>query len=945
MQEIQYIGEHLLIGQFGHLSVIIGFVFSLLAAYAYFKQVNNKEQSWNKLARISFALHSVMVFVVMALLFYIMIERYYEYNYAFKNVNDDLPFRYIFSAFWADQEGSFLLWMFWHAVLGLIILFQRGKWEAPVLSVLSIVQFFMFSMLMGVYIGFGEFSFKLGSNPFILLRETMNAPIFSNADYLSLIEGNGLNPLLQNYWMTIHPPVTFLGFASLTIPFAFAIAGLWTREHKEFLRYVISWATFSGGILGTGILMGGAWAYEALSFGGYWAWDPVENMSLVPWLMLVAGVHINLIARKTGKSIKSVYAFYVIAFILITYSTFLTRSGILGETSVHAFTTMGLENQMLIMILFFIFGSLWLFRLRKKDFATDKTEDNLSAREFWMFVGALVLAFSALMITLSTSLPVYNKIRAIFQPSFIGSVIDDPVDYYNKYQLWVAVFIGILSGVGQYLRWKESRFEKYLKKFSVSMGISIAGATILTILFGSWMDMHAWQYWVLLFASFYTVSANLDYMIRLSKLNPRAVASSLSHLGFGIMVIGSLASGLNKFHISSNPFAQRGLLSEERLAKNVMLFKNMPMFMSGYKVTYADDYFEGNNRIYDIKFEQLDSMGQPVDSFTLHPTALYNNTITKVAAFNPSTLHTLSKDIFTYIASIPQIEADMEIARQKEDSLEYVALDLMENAPAFFRDTVVVGDSTVIRTYELNLLQVLNEPTHADYVAQENEISFSPRISVFDTYYDSTYIVEPTVTLRGQAVYSYNVHLQDLSLKFKVEEEALKYAFVMEEDLDYKTYEFGKDEVLEINGHTIQFTGFIPNPKSVDYVPEEGDEALWARFLVDNKQEVKPIVCIRGNNFLTYKAIDKGTGLHLKPLRINLSEDGKDAKLLMSIAMEDKAEAMNIPIGVAHAPRTDFVVLESIVFPGINLFWVGSIVMLIGLFIGVWNHRLRKQVS
>ena len=108
MQEIQYLGEHLVIGKIGHLAVITGFVFSFLAAFAYFKQVNNKDQSWHKLARFSFSLHSIMVFLVMALLFVIMINRYYEFNYAFKNVNDDLPFRYIFSAFWADQELSLI---------------------------------------------------------------------------------------------------------------------------------------------------------------------------------------------------------------------------------------------------------------------------------------------------------------------------------------------------------------------------------------------------------------------------------------------------------------------------------------------------------------------------------------------------------------------------------------------------------------------------------------------------------------------------------------------------------------------------------------------------------------------------------------------------------------------------------------------------------------------
>lgn len=945
MQEIQYIGERLWIGELGHLIVITGFVFSILAAFSYFKAEQTQTTSWKGLGRAATLTHAISVFVVMGLLFYIMIGRFYEYNYAFSNVNDSLPFRYIFSAFWADQEGSFLLWMFWHAVLSIFILIRKGKWESSVLAVLSLIQFFMFSMLMGVYIGFGDFAFKLGSNPFILLRETMNAPIFQNADYLSLIEGNGLNPLLQNYWNTIHPPVTFLGFASVSMPFCFAIAGLWTRNHKEFLKYALSWASFSGAILGTGILMGGAWAYEALSFGGYWAWDPVENMSLVPWLLLVAGLHINLISRKTGKSIRSVYIFYILAFILITYSTFLTRSGILGETSVHAFTTMGLEAQMALMILFFVLGSFSLLISRKKDFPADQTEDNLSSKEFWMFVGSLVLAFSALMISLSTSLPVYNKIRAFIDPSFIGKVIDDPVDYYNKYQLWVAVFIGILSGFGQYLRWKENRFEKYRKKFFVSVGISLLATVAMSALFASWFDMHAWQYYTLLFASFYTVAANLDYMIRLAKLNPRAVASSLSHLGFGIMILGSLASGLNKYHISTNPFAQRGLLNDEMLGKNVMLFKNMPMFMKGFKVTYQDDYFEGNNRIYDVVFEELDTLGNTVDSFMLHPTALYNNKITKVAAFNPSTMHTIEKDIFTYIASIPSIEADMEIARQKEDSLEYTSL-LINEEGNFFRDTVIVGDSTVVRSYEIKLLDVLGEPNHPDHVEQAGEVSFTPLLSVYDDYYDSTYVVSPSVVLRGQAVYSYNVHLQDLSLKFKVEEAALENSFVMEEDLDYKVYEFSKGDFVDIEGHQLMFTGFVPNPESVDYIPEEGDEALWARFEIDGKHEVKPIICIRGNRFLTFKAVDSNTDLHLKPIKINLTEDNKDAKLMLAAAKNTKKSApITIPVGVAHAPRTDFVVLESIVFPGINLFWIGSITMLIGLFIGIWNHRLKKKTA
>ena len=147
----------------------------------------------------------------------------------------------------------------------------------------------------------------------------MDAPIFAKADYATVIKGQGLNPLLQNYWMTIHPPTLFLGFASTAVPFCYAVAGLWTGKHKEWLKPVLPWALFSGAILGTGILMGGAWAYEALSFGGYWAWDPVENMSLVPWLILIAGIHTNLISKNTGiRSRVPIFFIYSLLYSLCT---------------------------------------------------------------------------------------------------------------------------------------------------------------------------------------------------------------------------------------------------------------------------------------------------------------------------------------------------------------------------------------------------------------------------------------------------------------------------------------------------------------------------------------------------------------------------------------------------------------------------------------------------
>ena len=227
MQEIQYIGEHLLPGQIGKASVMLAFAAAVLSAVAYYfateKRNTPEADGWKKIGRTAYVAHGIGILGVVGTLFYVMINHYFEYRYVQSQVSADLPFQYIFSAFWGDQEGSFLLWLFWHVVLGIVLIFTAKKWEAPVMASLSLIQIVITSMILGVYVGFGPDAIKFGSNPFDLLRDTMQAPIFAQADYVDLIKGRGLNPLLQNYWMTIHPPTLFLGFASTSIPFCFAM--------------------------------------------------------------------------------------------------------------------------------------------------------------------------------------------------------------------------------------------------------------------------------------------------------------------------------------------------------------------------------------------------------------------------------------------------------------------------------------------------------------------------------------------------------------------------------------------------------------------------------------------------------------------------------------------------------------------------------------------------
>ncbi len=225
---------HSTIGSAGHLLVIVAFVTAILATFAYFKAgiaggTVEETQTWKKFARGVFWVHLAAVIGVVFSLYWIIGNHYFEYHYAWKNSSLSLPTGYTISSFWQDQEGSFLLWIFWNVVLGATLIFTNRSWEAPVMTVFALVQAFLTSMILGVVIP--GLDLKIGSTPFLLLKEVMpDLPVYKMDPNFIPKDGNGLNPLLQNYWMVIHPPTLFLGFASTLIPFSFAIAGLWSKR-------------------------------------------------------------------------------------------------------------------------------------------------------------------------------------------------------------------------------------------------------------------------------------------------------------------------------------------------------------------------------------------------------------------------------------------------------------------------------------------------------------------------------------------------------------------------------------------------------------------------------------------------------------------------------------------------------------------------------------------
>lgn len=931
MSEISYVGETLWIGYVSRLLIITGFVSALMAALAYLMSVrtqsdHNKSDAWSKLGHLGFWAHGFSVIALISLIFYSMITRRYEYNYVFEHVSDDLPLRYILSAFWEGQEGSFMLWMFWHIVLGGIIWFTDKKWRVPVLSVFMLVEVCLSSMLLGIYLPFTAEEFKIGSNPMVLIRENLEAPIFSNAQYLSLIKGRGLNPLLQNYWNTIHPPMLFLGFASTLAPFAYALSGLMLKEHKEWLKPGFRWALFSGGALGVGITMGALWAYEALSFGGYWAWDPVENSSLVPWIIMIAGIHTNLIANNVNKGLKSTYLFYILSFLFILYSTLLTRSGILGDTSAHAFTEMGLEWQLTFFLLLFLVSSLVLFFFRLKSIPDNNSEESMWSREFWLYVGSLVLAFSAILIIAATSLPVFNTIIKYFNPSYVGMVLQDPIEHYNRYQLWIGVFIGLLSGFTIFLRY---HLGKLTKSFMTSQAIYLAIAGMFTFLISRWVSLPQWQYVLLTFSAAYVATANIDYLIRMGSKNIKLGAAAFSHLGFGLMLIGLVASGKNSYHLN-NPFLFRGMSDEEGFEeKYIQLIKGKPLLVRGHMVTYESDTLIDRERFYTLDFKKIDKDLNVLDSFKLRPNAMYSNDFAKIAAFNPDTRHYIGKDIFTCVVNLPPHLTDAELLRQMEDSIVYETID------------VTLGD-----TLEYNGLKfVFSDPKFESDIpeVQKTDHDFAIEIpyQMIDQKGEVINQGASAISMKGSLVYKFPEKIESEAMRIRPSENTIDQLITPENELEYETFELKNGEKFSFAGHEIELTGFDRDIKNEAYESEEGDLAIAAILTVNTPkggEELKPIYIIRGNRPFGLKDYSSDLRLHARLISINPADETFTVKMA-----KDKAPSQVISMELAKdVPRSDYLILEAKVFPGINFLWVGCSLMMFGLLMA-WYFKLKER--
>jgi cytochrome c-type biogenesis protein CcmF len=685
------------LGQLGHVGVILAFFSSLFGMYALLPGNPENQEHFAKLrkaAQWTFGIHALAVFGVVASLFAIIYGHHYQYHYAWSHSSSRLPVYYMISCFWEGQEGSFLLWIFWHVILGFFLLKADSKWFKAIWIVYFSVQAFLVSMLLGIVLP--GIDLKIGSSPFMLLREVQpDAPVFAiNPDFVPE-DGRGLNPLLQNYWMVIHPPTLFLGFALCLIPFCYAVAGLWTRQYTAWVKPALVWTGWGAGILGIGIAMGAYWAYETLNFGGYWNWDPVENAVYIPWLVLVASMHLLMLFQSRKKGLSSAFILIIATFLLVLYATFLTRSGILGNASVHSFTDLGLSGQLLVYLLAYLAGTLVLLVLRWKEIPRSATEMELYSKDFWISTGVLLLCLASFQVLASTSIPVYNAIAKLFGRELNLAPPSDPIAHYTHWQMAFFMAITCLTGIGQFFFWKGKSTREVFGKLAWPFNIAL----VLTIFFSVLTGVNDWKLILMLALSLFGLTANSQTFLFLVRTKPSLSGGSFAHIGLALTLIGILYSAGYSKVISLNTTGKvyRSDFSTEMNQENVLIWRHTPIKMGPYTLLYKGPRLELKNGLGYISKEMLVQAEQPdqgilTDSvkigsqwkkpgdtlaffgentyyeieyrdssggkFTLFPRAQVNPNMGLIAS--PDIYKTIGRDLYTHVTSIPSPEEEIK---------------------------------------------------------------------------------------------------------------------------------------------------------------------------------------------------------------------------------------------------------------------------------------------
>jgi cytochrome c-type biogenesis protein CcmF len=484
-----------------------------------------------RVGRAAFLLAAVCVFGTAVALGTLLVTHRFDIQYVYDHSARAMAPLYYFPSFWSGQEGSFLLWGFWIAVLGIVLACTSGPAERRVMPIYGAVLLFLMGMLI------------------------LKPPFLPTVDEFGIqvtpTEGLGLNPNLENYWMVIHPPTLFLGFAALTVPFAFALAALCWREWDGWLRRALPWGLFGFAVLGLAMMMGGYWAYEMLNWGGFWEWDPVENGPFVPWMLLLGFLHAAQIQRVRGAFLKPTLLLALLPFSGALYETFLTRTGVLDNFSVHSFSTLGgnANNVLLGVLLLAVGVSVGALLWRTKSIPkSESASDDLQSREFGYTMAIVLLTLCATIAAIGLSAPLLTSIGVkMHMASYTATVRED---YHNRALFPIAVLLALGLGIGPHLAWRGkggANGTKLVWSYAISV-VAALGFVLSARYLGTPLTNGRLIPELLLWTA--SVFAIVSNVLLLGRLFPRkgrmhgivrpiwTVGGTLSHLGAAVMLVG-----------------------------------------------------------------------------------------------------------------------------------------------------------------------------------------------------------------------------------------------------------------------------------------------------------------------------------------------------------------------------------------------------------------------
>jgi cytochrome c-type biogenesis protein CcmF len=607
----------------GQVLIATGLAGSITALVSYVLTARGKSR-WLVPARLGHIVMTLCLAASVALLMNLVLNHRFEYTYVYRYSSTDLPLHFLVSTFWAGQEGTFLLWAVYTAILGLIVMRTGKKFEPGVMSFVLVLQTFLLLILV-----------KL--SPFATYPVTPP-------------EGAGLNPLLQDYWMVIHPPLLFVGFASFTIPAAFAMHAMARGDTDEWVKGALPWTAFGVLVLGTAICLGGYWAYRTLGWGGYWGWDPVENSSLVPWMFGVALLHGLVVQTRKGALKRSNLFLAVSAFMLILYSTFLTRSGVLGDFSVHSFVDLGINGLLIAFVAVYGVLGFGLYFWRLRGMRENKLgSGGVLTREYGMFLGALTVLIFATVILIGTSAPLLTRIG--------GTPSNVAMSYYHVTAVPFGILITLLMSVAPLLMWGTKRTEPLWKSLLSPVLLALL-TTVLFVLLGVRKPHHV----ALVFSASTALYVNLEIILATIRRSGMRAGGFIVHVGMALMILGIVTSTV--YDREESVILPRGQMAQ----------------VFGYRLIWTgerpfDDGTTGDKTAYDITV--MDAKDRNYTASPVMFYSAYNNGVMR----RPGILRFPREDL--YLA--PQaVDRDQAL-----DKMEKRELTLQKG------ETAVVGGTTI----------------------------------------------------------------------------------------------------------------------------------------------------------------------------------------------------------------------------------------------------------